>query len=182
MFLAATLPLPFPSATTALSVDSDPASSPSTTAALHQLDQIVRRALGRSGFPPDPDNPTPSSLLAAIGAHLYSADAVLASLTTLVFFLILFLVLLVLKLVLGMCLLSFARHRYDGMKRREAASAHAEGSRSGGWGVVEMGDAKRKWIYEDDAQGLARVREKAEKNDAGFGTVERYSMVAKRIW
>ena len=103
------------------------------------------------------------------------------------FFLVLFLVLLALKLVLGMCLLSFARRRYIGMKQRERDSnVEAEGKRVGGWGVVEVDEAKRSWIYVDDREGLEKLRErdrrKGREDDSGFSGVSRYSMVAKRIW
>ena len=49
MFLATHMPLPLPSTATSLSVDSA-AASPATTAALQHIDQIFRRALGRSAF------------------------------------------------------------------------------------------------------------------------------------
>ena len=106
-----------------------------------------------------------------------------------VFFSVLFLVLLAFKLVLGMCLLSFARNRYKGMKERENISVHADGKRVGGWGVVEVGEDKRRWIYRDDPDGARQLREREEtikaaaaKGDSGFEAVTRYSMVAKRIW
>ena len=109
------------------------------------------------------------------------------------FFVLVFLVLLVMKLVLGMALLTFARNRYRAMKVREQESSHAEGRRLGGWGVTEVDEDKRRWIYEDDREGLKRVKEReregrerekvaaAGKGEA-FGGVSRYSMVAKRIW
>ena len=56
-----------------------------------------------------------------------------------------------------------------------------------------MDEDKRRWIYEDDREGLKRVKEKEREGRerekvaaAGkgetFGGVSRYSMVAKRIW
>ena len=106
----------------------------------------------------------------------------------LIFFLVVYLVLLAIKLVLGMCLLSFARARYRGMKERERMSAHAEGRRVGGWGVVEVDEDKRRWIYDDDPEGVRKLREREregrerEARGAGFAAVSRYSMFGKRIW
>lgn len=70
-----------------------------------------------------------------------------------------------------------------------------DGSRRvGGWGVVEVTDDKRRWIYADDPDGLKRVkgkedREKEKERGVGGMTeelsmehVSRYEMVAKRIW
>ena len=76
------------------------------------------------------------------------------------------------------------------MKERESVSTHAEGRRVGGWGVVEVDEDKRRWIYDDDPEGLRKLREREaqvkerEREGAGkgFGGVSRYSMVAKRIW
>ncbi len=111
----------------------------------------------------------------------------------LLYFLVLFLVLLTCKLLLGMCLLSYARYRYRGMKKRESIPTHAEGRRVGGLGVVEVDDDKRRWIYRDDPAARKRMKEREggmiekEKGKEGPGGeglegVMRYSMVAKRIW
>ncbi|RMJ24356.1 cytomegalovirus gH-receptor family protein [Aspergillus sp. HF37] len=116
-----------------------------------------------------------------------------------------------------MLLLMLARSRYRVMKVRESEQQHAattngavdhhqnaekprgreaysvDGSRRvGGWGVVEVSDDKRRWIYADDPEGLRRLRGKEEKEkSAGAGGkgeemsldhVQRYEMVAKRIW
>lgn len=67
--------------------------------------------------------------------------------------------------------------------------------RVGGWGVVEVDEDKRRWIYADDREGLKKLKEREERNEAsasnkGFGDgglrkfegVKRYEMVAKRIW
>ncbi|RMZ82179.1 hypothetical protein DV738_g1712, partial [Chaetothyriales sp. CBS 135597] len=109
---------------------------------------------------------------------------------------LIFLVLLACKLVLGMLLLAFSRARYLSMKERErdkAQTSHVEGGRRvGGWGVVEVDEDKRRWIYEDDPDALQALhdREKAEKakrdkeKEQGieaFDRVKRYEMVAKRI-
>ncbi|KAJ5164353.1 Membrane protein/CMV receptor [Penicillium coprophilum] len=113
-----------------------------------------------------------------------------------------FIVLLILKLLLGMVLLAFARSRYRKIKARESERKqsgsesgaprsrdfHVEGSqRVGGWGVVELGDEKRKLIYADDPDGLRRVKEKEEKDKSKDGEfnvdhVQRYEMIAKKIW
>ncbi|EEA28390.1 hypothetical protein EYB25_000677 [Talaromyces marneffei] len=67
------------------------------------------------------------------------------------------------------------------------------GRRVGGWGVVEVDDDKRRWIYADDPDGLHKIKakERADKDkqaakDKGalmnLDGVKRYEMVAKRIW
>ena len=181
MFLATHMPLPLPSTATSLSVDSA-AASPATTAALQHIDQIFRRALGRSTF--GAGDPT----LAPEHGNIWSTDDIIAFITMLVFFLVCFLALLAFKLVLGMCLLSFARRRYKGMKERENSSTHADGRRVGGWGVVEVDEDKRRWIYKDDPDGARKLRERERDarerkgGDEYFGSVSRYSMAAKRIW
>lgn len=75
------------------------------------------------------------------------------------------------------------------MKDRESTSStHTEGKRIGGWGAVEVDDETRAWIYQDDVEGLERMRERAareRKRDPKvevYEGVERYSMVGKRIW
>ena len=181
MFLATHMPFPLPSTATSLSVDSAVA-SPATTAALQHMDKIFRRALGRSAF--GAGDPT----LAPEHSNIWSTDDIIAFVTMLVFFLILFLALLAFKLVLGMCLLSFARGRYKGMKEREKISTHADGRRVGGWGVVEVDEDKRRWIYMDDPDAARKLRERERDarerkgEEEKFGSVSRYSMVAKRIW
>ncbi|CAI7634933.1 unnamed protein product [Penicillium glandicola] len=118
-----------------------------------------------------------------------------------------FVVLLILKLLLGMVLLAFARSRYSKMKARESERKQSpnnpsgtesgaprsrefdvEGSqRFGGWGVVEVGGEKRKLIYADDPDGLRRLKEKEDKDKSKDGEfkidhVQRYEMIAKKIW
>lgn len=181
MFLATHMPLPLPSTATSLSVDSA-AASPATTAALQHIDQIFRRALGRSTFGAG------DRTLAPEYSNVWSTDDIIAFATMLLFFLVFFLALLAFKLILGMCLLSFARRRYKGMKERENASTHADGKRVGGWGVVEVDEDKRRWIYMDDPDAARKLRERerdARERKGGeesFGGVSRYSMTAKRIW
>lgn len=177
MFLATHMPMPLPSTATSLSVE-NATTSPGTTAAIEHVDHIFRRALGRSSFGA---GHSPAASLD------WTTDDIIAILTMTITFLVIFFALLALKLVLGMCLLSFARRRYKGMKEREGMSVHAEGKRVGGWGVVEVDADKRRWIYQDDYEGWkkmsSREREGKEKGETGtFGGIERYSMVGKRIW
>jgi hypothetical protein len=112
-------------------------------------------------------------------------------------FLLMFLILLACKLVLGMLLLAFARSRYHSMKTRERNPIHhvEGGRRVGGWGVVEVDEDKRRWIYDDDPAGLRALRDREERDrqkhqkerdrsnavDA-FDRVKRYEMLGKRIW
>lgn len=120
-----------------------------------------------------------------------------------------FIVLLILKLLLGMLLLNLARARYKMMKSKETHGVHTTNSgadtsqsekprgreytvdgsrRVGGWGVVEVNDDKRRWIYADDLEGLKRLKAKEEKErsnkeeELSMDHVQRYEMVAKRIW
>ena len=181
MFLATHIPPPLSSTATALSVEPSTSTSPATIAALQHIDYIVRHALGRSSL----TSPWPSTWLSL------TTNDIIALATKALFFLSLYLILLCAKLLLGMLLLSFARNRYIGMKKRERGSNLTAGRRFGGWGVTEVDDAKRKWIYEDDAEGLKRSRERekrafeaavATKDEKGLEHVSRYSMVAKRIW
>ncbi|KAI9640606.1 hypothetical protein NHQ30_010905 [Ciborinia camelliae] len=179
MFLATHLPPPLPSTATSLSTES----SPATTAALEHFDTLVRKALGRSTFGlPNPDSITPW--------YLPSTDDVIASITMIVFFLGAFFVLLACKLVLGMLLLKFARNRYQTMKMREHGNYETGGKRVGGWGMVEVDDDKKRWIYDDDPETLKKLREKErlarDKEKVGavqdFSKISRYEMAAKRIW
>lgn len=182
VFLATHVPLPMPSAATAVSLDSaQAATSPATTAALQHVDLVFRRALGRSSFGAGAE---------AAGSSFgrWSIDDAIAFATMIIFFLALYLVLLACKLVLGMLLLSFARSRYEGMKQREYQDTETKGRRKGGWGMVEVDEDKRRWIYEDDPDGLKELREKEDrgrrKGERGdkLDGVDRYMMAAKRIW
>ena len=181
MFLATHMPLPIASFATSVSVESEAASSPTTMAALEHIDYIFRRALGRSSFGAGGE---PSSSFS-----WWSIDDVIAFMTMMIFFLVVYLFLLAFKLILGMSLLAFARSRYKGMKERERQVVDTHGKRIGGWGVVEVNEDKRRWIYEDDPDGLRELREREErgrkvkeKPDIKLDGVQRYSMVAKRIW
>ena len=185
MFLATHMPSPLPSSATSITVESA-TTSPATTAALQHIDQLFRRAVGRSTV--GMGGPT----IQSISDLFWPTDDIIAFTTILIFFLVLFLALLALKLVLGMCLLSFARHRYKGMKQREKAPIHAEGRRVGGWGVVEVDEDKRRWIYADDPEGAKKLREREiankekearlEREGESFDKVARYEMITKRIW
>ncbi|EXJ64187.1 hypothetical protein A1O7_00523 [Cladophialophora yegresii CBS 114405] len=135
---------------------------------------------------------TLDEIIAFIPSSLKTSSAV-THITTFLLFLLFFLVLLALKLVLGMLLLSFARSRYRSMKLRERNPIyHVDGGRRvGGWGVVEVDDDKRRWIYDDDPAGHKNVKDREEKDKKSkergngvesFEKVKRYEMVAKRIW
>ncbi|KAI0477902.1 DUF747-domain-containing protein [Xylariaceae sp. FL0804] len=87
----------------------------------------------------------------------------------------------------------------DHQKAEAAAAAQATaenfsqpGQRVGAFSAVELGDDRRKWLYEDDAEGLRRMRDRERKTqerllrdpggDDALAKVVRYEMVAKRIW
>jgi hypothetical protein len=213
MFLATHLPTPLPpSSQTSLSVD-NATPSPAMLAALDRIDHLIRNALGRSvfGYPYAADlsdNGTgdfsggggpASAAFAKLWIFPFTSDDCIAALTMVVVFLLLFLVLLVVKLLLGMVLLRYARDRYARMKVKEHAIAagqaeresfDAKGKRTGGYGQVEVGEERRRWIFGEDVEGLRKAREKERKAEGNverdkekdFGRVMRYEMVARRIW
>jgi hypothetical protein len=143
-------------------------------------------------------------------ANLIPTPAQSVQIFTIILIITGFVVLLILKILLGMVLLAFARSRYRKMNGSENeappshSSSHAqtasgssaprhrefavEGSRRvGGWGMVEVGDERRRWIYADDPDGLRRLKEKEERDknkdgDMNIDHVQRYEMVAKKIW
>ncbi|KAF2642829.1 DUF747-domain-containing protein [Massarina eburnea CBS 473.64] len=186
MFLATHMPLPFPSVSTSLSSELPPTSSP----ALAHIDHVFRRALGRSTFGAG----TPSSQQPWWNPQSWSwsLDDAIAASTMLIVFLVAYLFILAFKILLGMCLLKVARGRYKGMKERERVNVETGGKKLGGFGVVDVTEEKRRWIYNDDAENLKRLRERDEKERAkeererergtNYGHVSRYAMVAKRIW
>ncbi|KAI1102711.1 DUF747-domain-containing protein [Jackrogersella minutella] len=193
MFLATHLNPPLPTSTTELSVESSAPSSPAMIAALEHLDTLLRNALGRSVYGHPYGSPHDRPFLA------FSSDDAIALLTMVVFFFLAWVVLLIVKLLLGMALLHYSRERYAAMRFKEHAVATAKaerenfsqpGKRIGSWGAVEIGDDRRKWIYENDKEGLKKMRERErkteekfkEKGDDGLSKVMRYEMVAKRIW
>ncbi|KAK1759969.1 eukaryotic membrane protein family-domain-containing protein [Echria macrotheca] len=203
MFLAMHLPTPLPPSTqTSLSVEAA-TPSPAMLAALDRVDHIIRNALGRAvyGYPytegmDDTEMPPGPGAVTKLWLK-WTSDDVIAALTMVVVFLLIFLVLLILKLVVGMVLLRYARDRYAQMKAREHAIAagkaekesfDAKGKRVGGYGQVEVGEDRRRWIYADDPEGLRKVREKEKKSEKGgdkekdLSHITRYEMVARRIW
>ncbi|KAM7189920.1 putative eukaryotic membrane protein [Naviculisporaceae sp. PSN 640] len=206
MFLATHLPTPLPPSTqTSLSIKSA-TPSPAILASLDRLDHLIRNALGRAvyGYPYAEslvsDNTTSAEPGAATRLWLrWTSDDVIAAVTMIVVFLLIFLVLLVIKLLLGMVLIRYSRDRYAKMKAKEHAIAtgkaeresyDTKGKRVGGYGQVEVGEDRRRWIFADDPEGLRKLREREKKNEAGrekekekdFSHIMRYEMVAKRIW
>jgi hypothetical protein len=175
-------------------VPSTPASSSTSLASMHEQYATVRSTIPITTG--TAISRTVDDMIKAIPAVIRSSRLV-THLTTILALLLVFLLLLACKLVLGMVLLAFARSRYRSMKQREKNPAHhvEGGRRVGGWGVVEVDDDKRRWIYEDDPGGLQALREKEDRERHkqqkerdrasgldGFDKVMRYEMVAKRIW
>lgn len=203
MFLATHLPAPIPPSTqTSLSVDSSTPSSPAVTAALDRLEHFIRNALGRSVYGLDDGflaNGTAVNGTSMFPWLSWSTDDAIALVTKVLVFFIAFLFLLILKLLLGMLLLRYSRDRYARMKLKEHAVATGKmdketfdtkgTKRFGGFGAVEIGDDRRRWIYGDDPDGMKRARDRERKTEQSIGKEEkdlsgvmRYEMVAKRIW
>jgi len=204
LFIRATLQTYHMFLATNVSASASPLSSPTTVAValdigttsspvIAQIDTIFRTALGRSSFGIGASaSPGSDSMFSSIFS--WTLDDAIALSTMLVFFVALYLILLVFKLVLGMVLLRFARDRCVGMKMRERQREKeknllAETKRIGGWGHVEVGDERRKVIYEGDDVGLKAMRDREANAKGGGGKkvvdldrVDRYSMIAKRIW
>jgi hypothetical protein len=182
MFLATHVPFPLPSSATSLEYPESEA-TPATTAALAHIDKVFRRALGRSTFGAASDSESGGGIFSR-----WTLDDVIAFTTMLLVFLVFYLVLLAAKLVLGMILLSLSRRRYKGMKERERMTTDTAGKRLGGWGVTEVDEDKKRWIYVDDEDALRRGKERERRakeeqgRDVDYGKVMRYDMVAKRIW
>lgn len=178
-------------------------------AALERLDSIIRNALGRSvhGDPSGGSGGGGAFAMSSSGSlslWKFSSDDAIALLTMLLFFFLAWIVLLLVKLVLGMGLLRYARMRYAAMVRTDQAVAagreereplaQAGTRRLGPWGATEVGDERRRWLYEDDPDGLRRMRDRERKTeeafrnghkstDDGLTRVYRYEMgVSKRIW
>lgn len=208
MFLATHMPAPLsPSSQTSLSVESTAPTSPAVTAALDRLDHVIRHALGRSVYGLDGDaagassGNTTSTSGATKSWFSWTTDDAIALITLVLVVFIVWLALLIVKLFLGMLLLRYSRNRYASMKLKEHAVAagkadkesfDAKGKRIGGFGAVEIGDDRRRWVYGDDKEGLKKARDRErkmeEKRDKGgdgdrdLSGVMRYEMVAKRIW
>ncbi|ERT02430.1 hypothetical protein HMPREF1624_00728 [Sporothrix schenckii ATCC 58251] len=205
MFLATHLPSPLPPSThTSLVAEAATPSSPAMAASLERLDLLIRNALGRAvhGNPyaaMGGDAAAGASSSSSLWLWRWSSDDLIAGVTMVVVFFLMFLILLIAKLLLGMALLRYARNRYANMKRQEHAEAlgqaepasfDATGKRTGGYGKVEVGEDRRRWIFQDDAEGLKKVRDR-ERRETGKGKkdkemdlnkITRYEMVAKRIW
>lgn len=208
MFLAASLPQqPSSTAMQATSLSSihnhyAPAPAPSTPPLT--LKTIVPSSMAHI-----------SAIFRSVLANAMPTPAQSVYIFTVILLITLFIVLLILKLLLGMGLLAFSRSRYQSMKLAEYDRHNhnhtqpstnsttdpstsktgqrgyaVEGSRRvGGWGVVEVNEDKRRWVYADDPEGLKRVRAYEEKEakkgkdeELNFDHVQRYEMVAKRIW
>ncbi|GAD97594.1 cytomegalovirus gH-receptor family protein, putative [Paecilomyces variotii No. 5] len=207
MFLTAWLPqLPpsTPSDTTSLSsIHRHYAPAPSTSAAPFTLKTAFPNAISHI-----------TSFFQSVIANATPSPARSVPVFTIIIVVTCYAVLLIFKLALGILLLSFARSRYKAMKVKEqeelyrsainAGQKSSQGSapsssrarefvveggkRVGGWGVVEVDDDKKRWIYADDPEGLKKVRDREERDKSGKDTggdiegVKRYEMVAKRIW
>ncbi|KAF1813562.1 DUF747-domain-containing protein [Eremomyces bilateralis CBS 781.70] len=191
MFLATHMPLPIPSPVSSIALGAETTSTPAPIPILIHLDRIFRRALGRSAFGAGAGNGGMTEPLE--GWSTWVVDDVIALTTLAMVVLVCWLLLLAMKLLLGMALLTFSRNRYHGMKERERQSyTYVGGKRAGGWGMVEVDDDKRRRIYEGDEAGLKKSRERAketeqggrdlDKGSKGLDGVDRYAMVAKRIW
>jgi hypothetical protein len=204
MFLSTHLPMPMPPSTqTSLAAESATPSSPAMIAALNRFDSLIRDSLGRATYGyPRGDSMGPN---ARPWYSSWTTDDVIAAVTMTVFFFITFLVLLIIKLLLGMVLLKYSRNRYAEMKRREALLAtkknaeresyDAPGRRSGGYGSIEVGEERQRWIHADETEGLPGGKgiggkrsggggseEKRKQSEGEYNGVFRYDMVAKRIW
>lgn len=195
MFLATHVSSPLPPSTqTSLAVESTVPSSPAMIASLERLDSVIRNALGRAAYGNSYAGRADGSSWFSLG---WSSDDLIAALTMIVVFFLTFLVLLMAKLLLGMALLQYSRRRYIRMKMQEQAEAAgiaepesflAHGRRTGGYGKVEVGEERRRWLFQGDPAGLQKVRDR-ERKDPGKGkketdlsTITRYEMIAKRIW
>ncbi|CAM1505856.1 Fc.00g114930.m01.CDS01 [Cosmosporella sp. VM-42] len=194
MLLSTHLPMPIPESTqTSLSDASATPSSPAMIAALNRFDSLIRDSLGRAtyGYPyGSPLNSRPW--------YSWTSDDFIAAITMIVVFFIAFLVLLILKLLLGMILLKYSRNRYAKMKHKEHLVSmgklerevyEAAGKRVGGFGHIEVGEDRQRWIHADPTEGLKGGKgpgikrpEEKKKPESDYNGVFRYDMVAKRIW
>ncbi|KAJ3938261.1 uncharacterized protein N0V96_011506 [Colletotrichum fioriniae] len=192
MFLSTRIATPIAESTqTSLSVESATPSSPAMVAALDRLDTLLRDALGRAVYGYPYGEPSVQSR----AWWTWTSDDVIAAVTMIVVFFIAFLVLLIIKLLLGMVLLRYSRNRYAKMKRKEHMVAtgqeerevyDATGKRVGGYGQIEVTEDRRRWIHADDKEGLkggkGRIPKPERPQEGDYNGVQRYEMVAKRIW
>ncbi|KAI0144399.1 DUF747-domain-containing protein [Xylariaceae sp. FL1272] len=192
MFLATHVPSPIPTSTTEISVESSTPSSAAMVAAFEHLDTLIRHALGCAVYAHNTPSENPW--------WSFSSDDAIAVLTMVVFFFLAWVVLLIVKLLLGMVLLRYSHRRYSLMKAKEHAIAtgqaehenfFTDGRRVGSWGAVEIGDERRRVLYDDDPEGLKSMRDRERKTLAkaqekskedGLAKVSRYELSGKRIW
>ncbi|KAL1890374.1 hypothetical protein Cpir12675_005419 [Ceratocystis pirilliformis] len=189
MFLSTHLAPPLPSSTqTSLSQESA-TPSPAIIEALNKFDTLIRDSLGRSVH---------GSFFTTAGEQEsarrwfeWTSDDIIALLTMLLVFFIIFLVALIVKLLLGMLLLRYSSNRYAKMMLREELAAtgygekenhDAKSKRLGGYGHIELGDERTKWINADQSEGLKKSKEKKWDKAEDYAGISRYEMVAKRIW
>ena len=184
-----------PSTATSLAAESATPSSPAVIEALNRFDSLLRDSLGRAtyGYPyGSPLNSRPW--------YSWTSDDFIAAMTMIVFFFIAFLVLLILKLLLGMALLKYSRRRYSKMKQAEAKIAagqmerenyDTQGRRQGGFGHIEVGDDRQRWVHADKTEGLKGGKgsggkrqggDESKKPEGDYSGVYRYDMITKRIW
>ncbi|KAF3933778.1 hypothetical protein ABW19_dt0210447 [Dactylella cylindrospora] len=166
MFISTHFPSPLiPSAT--LSSQHTSTSSPRTTAALDEFDSVLRRAFGHGE-----------------GSATDLINMVMEYVTIATIFIGIWMVFLVFKFVLGMGLLGVARRRYKGMKERERENYAVPGTGTGG--VAEMNEEKKRYINmpEKDGKegGVSGGGGGGARKVTPLGEVERFDMVAKRIW
>lgn len=65
----------------------------------------------------------------------------------------------------------------------------AKGRRVGGFGHIEVGEERQRWIHADETEGLkggkgpsGGKRKEEKKPEGEYNGVFRYDMVGKRIW
>lgn len=165
MFISTHFPSPLLPSATSFS-DHTTSSSPGTTAALDEFDSVLRRAFGGTGE----------------GSTADLINAITEYVTIATIFIGIWMVFLAFKFVLGIGLLGVARRRYKGMKERERGNYTVPGGGSGG--VAEVTEENKKWIH----AALPGEKDGKEGGSTGgkkvtpLGEVERFDMVAKRIW
>ncbi|KAK9237005.1 eukaryotic membrane protein family-domain-containing protein [Lipomyces kononenkoae] len=156
-------------------------------------ERVIPRATGFEG-----NLSTTGMVLEYAGSYMMST--IEASLYACVIFTI-FAIFVLLKLALGTVLLEYSRHRLDiqqlkdakarqglvssGRNREPFADEKVNGERKGGvWGLIDMGDGIREEVNEldeEDKQDLQK-QGKDKKTFTDLHEIERFNMVAKRIW